>query len=363
MGVWVGYATIYFESLGVGLATIGLLAAVPSAVAILGAPSWGLVADRLGDMRPPYLAGAVWAAGAGLLLVAAPAMPWLALVVVALALGTSGLLPMLDARTVQRLWPDRERFGQARAWGSIAFIVCTVTVGALIGVTGLAAIWVVFAIALASAGVAAFALLGRPERRLRVAGVGPLAAIGLLRDPGLGLFFVGSTVAWMASSGALTLFSLRVVDLGGSTSLVGIGWAVSAAFEVPLMLAFQRIARRVRVEPLIVIGLGVFALRAALWAVAASPLVFILVAALGGLGFALVIVGTTAYVASRVPSSLQATAQALFSSTTYSIGAILGAIVAGQVAQAGGLGAVYPVAAAGSALGAALVWVAIARRR
>jgi len=362
VGVWVAYATIYFRSLGIDLATIGILAAVPSAVAIVGAPAWGLVADRLGDMRPPYLAAALWAAVAALVLALGPAMPWLAVVVVGIALGTSGLTPLLDARTVQRLWPDRERFGQARVWGSISFMVCTVAVGIMIGVTGLRSIWIVYAAALAAAGGAAYLLLGRPSRELRVGGIGPRAALGLLRDPSLGLFFVGSTVAWMSSSGALTLFSLRIVDLGGGTELVGIGWAVSAMFEVPLMLAFRRIAQRVRVERLIVTGLAIFALRTALWAVAASPLVFIVVAALNGIGFALVLVGTTAYVASRVPTSLQATAQALFSSTPFAIGAILGAVIAGQVAAVGGIGAVYPVAAVGATLGAALVWLAIARR-
>ena len=41
-------------------------------VAIVAAPAWGVLADRLGDMRPPYLAGALWAASAALLLVAGP---------------------------------------------------------------------------------------------------------------------------------------------------------------------------------------------------------------------------------------------------------------------------------------------------
>ena len=65
VGVWVAYATVYFQALGVSLALIGILAAVPSAVAIVASPAWGLVADRLGDVRPPYLVAALWAAAMG----------------------------------------------------------------------------------------------------------------------------------------------------------------------------------------------------------------------------------------------------------------------------------------------------------
>ena len=55
IGAWNAYATVYFEARGLPLALIGVLAAVPAAVAIVASPAWGLVADRLGDMRPPYL--------------------------------------------------------------------------------------------------------------------------------------------------------------------------------------------------------------------------------------------------------------------------------------------------------------------
>ena len=73
------YATVYFKDMGVDLAVIGMLAAVPALVAIVAAPAWGVLADRLGDMRPPYLAGALWAAGAALLLVLGPPMTVLGL--------------------------------------------------------------------------------------------------------------------------------------------------------------------------------------------------------------------------------------------------------------------------------------------
>ncbi len=361
VAVWVAYATLYFQSLGVSLATIGLLASIPSAVAIVAAPLWGIVADRLGDVRPPYLAGSLWAATFGLILATGPTMPWLVLVVGLLAVGTSGLTPLVDARTIQRLWPDRSRYGRARVFGSISFMITTVAIGAVVPTFGLASAFLVYAAALAVGGLSAALLLGRAERGLKVAGIGPLAGIGLLRLPGLGLFFVGSTLGWVASSIAITLLSLRVIDLGGDTSLVGISWAVNAAVEIPLMILFPRIANRFRVEWLIVGGIAFVVLRSLLWWLASTPATFIAVTALSGFSFTLMLVGTTSYIATRVPATLRATAQALFTSTTYAIGQILGAIIAGQVAQVAGLGGVYPVSAAIALVGALLAWWSIAR--
>ena len=361
VAVWVAYAALYFQSLGASLATIGLLASIPSAVAIVAAPAWGLVADRMGDVRPPYLAGALWAATFGLILATGPGMPWLVVSVGMLAIGTSGLTPLVDARTIQRLWPDRSRYGQARVFGSVSFMITTVSVGALVPTVGLSAAFVVYAVAIALAGVSAALLLGKATGGLKVGGVGPLAGVGLLRLPGLATFFLGSTFAWTASSIALTLLSLRVVDLGGDTSLVGISWALNAAVEIPLMILFPRIVRRYRVEWLIVAGIAVIVLRSLLWWAAAQPVAFIAVTLLSGVSFTLMLVGTTSYIAVRVPPNLRATAQALFTSTTFAIGSIAGAIIAGQVAQVGGLADVYPVSAAIGIAGVVLAWWSIAR--
>jgi len=213
------------------------------------------------------------------------------------------------------------------------------------------------------AGVAAVALLGRPGRARRVGSVGPLAALGLLRLPGLGLFFVGSCVMWVSAVGSMALFSLRVVELGGDTQLVGLGWATSALFEVPVMVLFSRLARRVGVGPLIFAGSLLFILRAAAWTLAASPASLIAFTSLGGIGYALAMVGTTSYIASRVPPQLQATAQALFGSTTFAFGSIAGAILAGQVAAIGGLWAVYPAGGVVAAVGAMLIGAALRQGR
>ena len=215
---------------------------------------------------------------------------------------------------------------------------------------------------LALTGIVGAAVLGRGTGASRASGVGPIRALGLLRNPGFGLFFVGSVVVWVAASGVLAFFSLRLLELGADVRLVGIGWAFNAILEIPTMLAYRRVVGRVRVQWLLVAGAAIFALRGVLFALADSPTMFVAGAALGGVGFALFLVGTTTFVARRAPVPLRATAQALFSSTAFALGSILGATLAGLVAGAWGLAAVFPAAAVTSAVGAVLIWLAVIRR-
>ncbi|HEY3335053.1 MAG TPA: MFS transporter [Candidatus Limnocylindrales bacterium] len=362
VGCWSAYASVLFKELGVGLAVIGLLASVPAAVSIVGAPTWGLVADRLGDVRPPLLVAGLWAAAAASLLALQPPMPWTALVVAVLAAGSSGLTPLVDARTVERLGRARDRFGQARAFGSLGFILTTLAVGMLVQASGTVAMLAVYVPALALTGIAGAALLGRGSRSTRASGIGPIRALRLLRDPGMGLFFAGSVVVWIAATGVMAFFSLRLIELGGDARLVGIGWAANAVLEIPTMLAYRRLVGRLRVQWLLVAGAAIFVVRAALFAVTGSAIGLVVGAALGGVGFGLFLVGTTTFVARRAPASLRATAQALFSSTAFAIGSIVGGILAGLVAGEWGLAAVFPAAAVTSAVGALMIWLAVIRR-
>ena len=167
---------------------------------------------------------------------------------------------------------------------------------------------------------------------------------------------------WVAATGVMAFFSLRLIELGGDARLVGIGWAANAVLEIPTMLAYRRIVGRVRVQWLLVAGAAIFVVRAGLFAVTGSAMGLVVGAALGGVGFGLFLVGTTTFIARRTPASLRATAQALFSSTAFALGSILGGLLAGLVAGAWGLAAVFPAAAVASAVGAVMIWLAVIRR-
>ena len=360
-GAWSPYFPVYFTQLGADLAAIGVLSAIPAIVQIVGAPAWGLLADHLGDVRPLLLVAALFTSASGILLAQNLPVAWLFPGVAAFAVGTAGMPSMIDAHVVVRLGAARDRFGQARVFGSIGFIVVSIATGWLVTANGPRTLFAVFVPLMLLVGVATMSLFGRPVSRERVAGVGPVGALRLLSDPSLALFFIGAAVTWTAANGALAYFSLRLVQQGGNADVIGLGWAVNAIAEVPMMLLFRRFTRQLGVRTLIVGGAVAFGLRSAGWALAGTASASVVAGLMGGVGVALFFVGSTAWVADHTPPALRATAQALFVGTTYAIGAIVGALAAGLIASEAGLPVMFAVSAATAVSGAVITWLAVGR--
>lgn len=362
------YIAVFFQSIGLSLGAIGLLAALSSGVAVVAAPIWGAVVDRRRDVRGPIVVGAAWSALAAAWLATARDPLVVGVATVVLAAGSAGLAPMLDSRTVQIVGSNRDRYGRARAWGSLAFTVFALGVGVLLDRTGPPGLFLVYAPGLALTGVAAFVLLdGRRtvERGVnRVVSVGFGSGLaGLASDGTLLLLFIGSVGVWGAVSAVTTFLSVHLIDLGADSALIGLVWTPGALVEVPLMLAFPAIARRIPAERLLVLGAVAYAVRAAAWAVVSEPSLYVLIAPLGGFGYALFYVGTVTYVSRAVPASVQATAQGIFTGTAFSLGTILGSVIGGQLAAFLSIAGMFGVAAAATLVAALVVLVATEARK
>jgi PPP family 3-phenylpropionic acid transporter len=379
VGAYIPYLSVYLNSKGLDLGTVGALIALQATVSLVAAPTWGAIADRRGDVRGPILVATLLAAGAAVLFAVVSGPLLLAASIVLLAAGAAGIIPMVDSRAV-RLVGQRDRFGRARAWGSAAFIVIVVASGAAIGRFGPVGMFALYGPMLVATGLAAFVLLRLPEdglagvdrsagTRSRGRGAAALSAfslttiVGAIRQPVIGLFFVASIVVWTAFATLQTFVSLRVIQLGGDATVVGATWSVGALTEIPLMLAFPNLARRFGAERLVLVGAVAFGLRAAGVALVSAPWLVVAVSPLGGIGFAFFYVGTVTWVAGALPREVQATAQGVFTGTAVSIGAIGGSIIGGLIGGALSLPVLFTVAAIGHAFGAVIVWQAIGRRQ
>jgi MFS transporter, PPP family, 3-phenylpropionic acid transporter len=361
------YISVFFQSIGLSLPEIGLLGALHAGVALVAAPLWGAVVDRARDVRGAIAVAGLWAAlaAAWLAVTREPVLVGIALGF--LSAGTAGLGPMLDSRTIEVVGSDRDRFGRARAWGSLGFMLVALATGVLIGQTGPQGMFLVFAPGLLLTSIAAWVLLGRPVasqavRRAMASSFGAGLA-GLVRDTTLLAFFVGSMILWTAVSAVHTFLSIHLIELGADSTIVGLVWTPGALVEVPIMLAFPAIAGRIGAERLLVLGGLAFAIRAALWALTTEPLLFIAIAPLGGIGYGLFYVGTVTYVSRAVPPTVQATAQGVFSGTAFSIGTILGSILGGQLAAALTIPGLFGVAAGATVAATVIVfWATEARK-
>jgi PPP family 3-phenylpropionic acid transporter len=359
VGASIPYLPVFYRSIGLSLEAVGLMTALAAGVGMAAAPIWGAAADRGGASRRTIVFAALWAGSAGVFLAFARDPVTIALGVALLAAAGGGIPSLLDGRTVAMLGSDRDRFGRARSWGSISFIVASLACGALLERTEPRALFLLYVPALLLTGLAAAALLRAPAGTYRRMRVTPSQIAALLRQGSLGLFLVGSILLWTTIMAVSTFLSIHLINLSGDSQVVGIAWALGAVIEVPLMWAFPALARRVGAERLLVLGALVWAVRSLGFASTDSVPLLIAVAMLGGVGFALTYIGTVTYVARMAPAALGSSAQGIFVGMAFNTGIILGSTVGGQLAEALTLPGLFAVAAAGSALAAGVIWLAV----
>jgi MFS transporter, PPP family, 3-phenylpropionic acid transporter len=364
LGAWFPYIAVYYASIDLSVESIGLLFALQAAVSLAAAPLWGAFVDHLGTVRGSLLVAAVGTALGGTLLALAPSPPVIIVAVIALAVSGSGIIPMLDSRTVDMLGADRDRYGRARAWGSAAFIVVAISVGALIDRVGPRGLFLVYVPGMILTGIAGWALLaGESRAGRRLLRVTRAEVLSLVRRRHLALLLAGSILLWTSVAAFNTFFSIHLLSLGAPAEVVGFAWALGALAEVPLMFTFHRIVARVGPERLIVVGVVAWVLRAAGFALAPTVPLTLAVAPLGGVGYAFFYVGTVTFVSRNAPARLQATAQGIFSGTAFSVGTILGSTVGGQLAGLLGLRGLFGVCAVGAALAAVVIAIGMSTRR
>ncbi len=352
------YLPVFYRDIGLGLEQIGILTAVQAAVQLLLAPVWGGLADRFPRTRLTLpLAAAVATVGA-IVLFRADGFASVLVGSLILYAGISGIAPTLDARTLETLGSSaRSRYGEVRAFGSLAFVLSTLAVGFVLDAEGARSLfWVYIPFLIATVVVTATI-----PRRGSSRSVNLMRGVGtFLSTSGVALFLVGFTVVWAALAAVNAFYSIQVVALGGSAGLVGIAWAFGASIEVPFMYAFPRIASRVGTERLVVFGSLAFALRGLLGSIIVDPLALVLIAPLEGLGFACVFVGGVTVLGARAPSGLQGTAQGLFAAAS-GLATIVGSVAGGAIAGAVGIPGLFLAMAGVSVTGTVVMAAALLR--
>ncbi len=350
------YITLYYQSVGIPLAWIGALVAFTGATALVSGPAWGVVHDRFPrSLVLLPLAGGLAAVGCyGLFWTGAT--PLLPVFAALFAIGMSGLFPMIDVRVLELTGSDRTRYSLVRACGSAAFIVFAPLIGLLANAQGYGVIFLIIIPAMLVGSLIANSVPGRSN---------VLRAPSMLRAPGrvlshrpIAIFMLGSLVCWTAIYSQTGFFSIYLKSLGAPAEQVGWAWSIAALLEVPVMVAYPILARRVGVERLILLGVGIAVARQIANVVFTEPSILLACSILQGAGFALLLVGGVTFVSRQAPRGTAATAQGLLSAVTV-LASIIGSGVGGQVAGIITIRGLYAVSVGLGLLGIVMISAAV----
>jgi PPP family 3-phenylpropionic acid transporter len=357
VGFYIPYVSLYYREVGLDLAQIGVLVALPGLPQIVATPLWGLIADGLqihrillplavvGTLPPVLLTGRTSAFGLLLALVAC------------LALFTAPITPLADSATLDMLGDQRSRYGAQRVWGAVGWGLSTLAAGALIERLGLSIAFPSYAaVAACAAAVALFlprAALPRVDLRS--------AALTMARDARWARFLGSVFLIGCCNSAINGFLTLYLQDLGAGGEQIGLAIAITSISELPVMALAPMILRRWSARPLLICAGLLYALRAGIYVVAPSFGWALAAQVLHGPGFAALWTGGVDEAQRLAPQGMEVTAQSLFGTMFFGVATAIASVIAGWIYRDLGPEALFGAGSLAALLGALGMLVARGR--
>lgn len=356
------YLPLWLKELGFGTLAIGTLVALNSVTRVFAPYAWGWLADHTGQrvQLARIAASAALVVSLALLLVPRPVAPgfaFLAVVLFALFVNSSALMPLTEA-AIARLVSDARggvdvgRYGRVRAWGSIGFVVTVFAAGLAFDAWGLDAFAAGVVLLLALVAAACWRLPAARDAGHDETPAPPLWPV--LSQPPVAWFFASLFFMVLAHIALYTFFSLYLDALGYGKRVVGALWALAVGVEIGWLLVQGRWMNAGNLQRWLVACCAVAALRfAGTAAFGASLAALVVLQALHALTFAAHHSACIALINRQFPARLRTRGQALFAVIGYGVPGVLGGVAGGALSERWGLGSVFWAAGVSAAIATA----------
>ncbi len=324
------FLALYYQSIGLSGAEIGLLTGVMPLISMLGGPVWGALGDLSHRYKLILTVSILGALGLALLIPQAGGLAGLLLLVVLYAFLAAPIPALADSATLSMLGTRRELYGRIRVGGTLGFGVLSIPAGIVIAKFGMPSMFWMYAVVMGMGLIVAqFLTFTRVPRTTSF-----LSGLGSILKSKFWLVFLGMVL--VAGSGMAvinTYFLVYMEEAGIPRSAMGFALALATAAEVPTMLASNWLLRKFKSAGLMVIGLSFIGLRLVLLAILPIPVPIFIFQIMHGLTFAAVWLAGIHYVAENAPSGLQATTQAIFGGVMFNLGGATGNFIGGALLE------------------------------
>jgi PPP family 3-phenylpropionic acid transporter len=279
----------------------------------------------------------------------------LAVLVAVAAIFSGPVVGLIDSAVLDLVQGTARTYGAIRWWGSLGFTIFTWLTGYVLKLFGLEWMFFGYAILLALAGVVA---LGLPARR-QVWHLSYRASLRqLVRQRPLLLFMCATFLIGATLAASYAFYPLFMISLGANPAWLGLAAAIAAATEMPVLFFSGRIFKRFGLRNSLALACLLFVLRWGTLALVTTPVPGLLTSLVHGLTFGIFLTGGVAYVETRTPAGLHATAQGLFNAIFFGFGAALGALGGGILYDALGARGLFGTTAITALIAVAFVYLA-----
>jgi PPP family 3-phenylpropionic acid transporter len=354
LGAFMPYINLYYERAGLSGVQIGFLAASILVTTSLTAIPWGAIADRF-QLHQRILGAAFVLAPIFIFFLSQVSSYALMIpLVLAYALSTAPIIPLLDGSALEIARLKRITYGELRVGGTMGWIISVWLVGILIQAFDIH--WLFYCY-IAFMGLTLVYALSRPPRRGSTQIVLWSNLRLLITDSSVVFFLVSIFLVAVGSGAVLNFFSLYLDGIGAGEGLIGLAWALAAVSEIPVMMYAGALMRRIGSAGLLKLAFLVYAARWLLLSFIESPGLAVAVQLLHGLSFAAFLTAGVTYLSERTPEGLSTTAQAVFNVVCFGLASMVGALLGGYLYDSVGMAALLRVLSLVTVAGLILFWL------
>lgn len=304
---------------------IGLFSSLNSAIILLASPLLTGLADKKNWHRQILLAGNIGFAVAFLgMHFPQTFLAFLPFPILTAMFGAPSN-PLTDAMIVRMVNTHNLNLGKVRVWGSIGSAISSILMGFLLDHIGLRLLFIAGGCILLCRAFAVPLLdpIQKKETAAPVATPRKTDWLAPLKDSLFLLFLLAIFLWGCTSSGFFTYSGIYMRQMTDQSVLIGMMNALPALVEVITVLLSDRLYRRFGQIPMLVAGIGIFISIVFITLFITNPVVLVIVNALRGLGFGLMLIVTVRFVDSRAPLHLKGTYQSVYGLASFTVPSLM----------------------------------------
>ena len=326
------YFNLYCLKIGFNGFQIGSLSAVRSIVLIVCSIFWSILADRRDIRRPIYILCSFVSTGLWALFLLTTDFYWMLAITIAYGAFYAPLISFLEAFAMDVLDKTKSRYGQTRAWGSVAFIAVVLILGKVIDRYTVS---IVISLVLALSVAQAFAAISIPRTAVRHHTHTKGTATRLFSTHTV-IFLICAFLMLVSHGAYYGFFSIHLAQMGHDGSFIGTCWALASMAEVVLMINSARLFARFSFKRVLAFSLFVATLRWSLLCVAQSATAIMASQLLHAITYGAFHMAGILYMDQLAPPDAKTLGQAMNNAVTYGLGLTIGFFVSGAVYESFG---------------------------
>ncbi|MDQ6419635.1 MFS transporter [Paenibacillus sp. LHD-117] len=366
IAILTSFFPLYFQEIGLSKVEIGMIMAGGPFISIFANPFWGYWSDRLQNVKRVLIMLLIGNLIATIIVFQTKEYVFIFALMLIFFFFNSPTFSQSNSLILNAIENTKHKFGAFRLWGSLGWAIIAVLAGPVLSWMGLLNLWVLYGIMMI---VSLLFTIGLPQGRIASKAKRERQSYWkvMLSSKVFFVFVVLGVLISVPNSINQTFVSLYISNLGGSNELIGWSVFLSAIFEIPVFLLFDRFLKKstkMMLGCLVAISL-LFVVRWLLMSIVSGPLDIIFIQVLHCITFGGYYYVGTSLSAHLIPAEYRATGQAIYALTWGGISGIIAGLFGGWMFESLGPQTMYQICAVISVagvIGFLSMWLAFSKR-